>query len=464
MIDNGGVVGIQVGMWFLFAAKYLFLPMLTGSQPTRTSMMNSRTFLFLLVSLISNLSMWATYFAIYQTADWAWSKSTQSWVGVLAVNARRSEEYSPQARAIRIDNWWITFCLAFGSTITGLILLLSYRRFLSDTYRFASLATTMAFFGGTFGGWTLINFLIALPSNVDEPQCSILSQMETCPLDEDGWASKVDPKSSECCKMRNPNSNPDQAAPQQSQCPNPVELVTIKNDYEVCRLGSWDKARASGEEEDPHPSGAGAAAGTCSGETCTWTRRRPPDHATPPLVSLPAALVAVSAAPAATAAPAASSRRGRAPAPRPVGRRAAPPGRATWRRRRPVALSRLCSMHVVATSSRSADSRGGKTRCSAKCMIATPVMHSRPTATTAGRRRRRRSRRRWQGEQRGHAHPRVAEQTHTSCSTPIVGHLARHAVGGFGASSTGRAAAGGVEGGGAARQMLELATGRASAR
>ena len=66
MIDNGGVVGIQVGLWFLFAAKYLFLPMLTGSQPTRTSMMNSRTFLFLLVSLISNLSMWATYFAIYQ--------------------------------------------------------------------------------------------------------------------------------------------------------------------------------------------------------------------------------------------------------------------------------------------------------------------------------------------------------------------------------------------------------------
>jgi hypothetical protein len=254
MIDNGGVVGIQVGMWFLFAAKYLFLPMLTGSQPTRTSMMNSRTFLFLLVSLISNLSMWATYFAIYQTADWAWSKSTQSWVGVLAVNARRSEDYSPQARAIRIDNWWITFCLAFGSTITGLILLLSYRRFLSDTYRFASLATTMAVFGGgTFGGWTLINFLIALPSNLDEPQCSILSQMETCPLDDNGWASKVDPKSSECCKMRNPNPNPDQTVPQQSQCPDPVELITIKNDYEVCRLGSWDKARASGEK-DPHPS------------------------------------------------------------------------------------------------------------------------------------------------------------------------------------------------------------------
>ena len=254
IIDNGGVVGIQVGLWFLFAAKYLFLPMLTGSQPTRTSMMKSRTFLFLLVSLISNLSMWATYFAIYQTADWAWSKSTQSWVGVVAVDARRSEEYNPQARAIRVDNWWITFCLAFGSTITGLILLLSYRRFLSDTYRFASLATTMTVFGGgTFGGWTLINFLIALPSNVDEPQCSILSQMETCPLDDNGWASKVDPKSSECCKMRTPNSNADQAAPQQSQCPSPVELVTIKNDYEVCRLGSWDKARASGEE-DPHPS------------------------------------------------------------------------------------------------------------------------------------------------------------------------------------------------------------------
>ena len=112
---------------------------------------------------------------------------------------------APQSRAIAIDNWWITFCLIFGSTITGLILYVSYRKFLSDTYRLASMAATFALLGGgTFGGWTMLNFLIAIPSQLNDSQCNDLSHMRVCPSEKEGWLAEADHPSTECCKMAAP--------------------------------------------------------------------------------------------------------------------------------------------------------------------------------------------------------------------------------------------------------------------